>query len=105
MFYLRGEELLLLLHCLSYCDTLFCFHTHTLAHSLAHTHTSSHMRSPSLSVLIPSPSLSAALSLMIPPFFHQLFSLIDPSLSSGFPSQHLTLSLELIFGSEKAAAS
>lgn len=80
----------------------FVLLSHTDTHSL--THTSSHMRSPSLSVLIPPP----------PPSLYCFLS-NDPSLLSSFVvcyispllalSQHLPTFLELTFGSTEAAES
>lgn len=79
-------------------------YTRSLAPSLPHTdtHTSSHMRSPSLSVLIlpPSAHLSILLSLSLfkpPSFFsplHFFFCCMSPLLAPGFSSlsQHLTIS-------------
>lgn len=77
-------------------------YTRSLAPSLPHTdtHTSSHMRSPSLSVLILPPlpiSASSSLSVFKPLSFfppHFFFCCMSPLLAPGFSSlsQHLTIS-------------
>lgn len=73
-------------------------YTRSLAPSLPHTHTSSHMRSPSLSVLIlpPSAHLSILLSLCLnlSCFSLSFFCCMSPLLAPGFSSlsRHLTIS-------------
>lgn len=76
----------------------FVLLSHT--HSLSRTHLLTHALSVSVRFNPPSPSLSlsrslsTAFSLIIPPAFHHLLSVIHPSLSSGFPpslSQHLAV--------------